>query len=146
MAERILQSLPPFRFILEYHTANARKEMEDGQLTDKVDVIPEAIRLEAPSVKPILTYRQIRRLPSGVDMTEEVAHRAYGEIRKGGRAMAVTLDTSLETHARVELTKTQQAFFTNYTEMDFKFYRRVAKRDQVKRADAPTGTTGEHTR
>lgn len=146
MATKQLPSLQPVQFILEYTTANPRQVTEDGHVIDVVDIVPSALILQAPKTKPVLTLRSIRQLPRGMDVTHEVAHRAYGSITKGSREIRVTLDTSVATQARVDLTKTQQTFFTNYTETRFQIHRRVAPSDQGKHADAPIMADGEQVR
>lgn len=141
MAEKYLPSLNPVRFILEYTEANPRQEMEDGHLTNKVDIIPVALRLETPATKPVLRVREVNQAKG--DMTDEVAHRANGGIKQGTREVWLTIDTSQETLVRLELTKAQQTFFTNYTETMFQIHRRVAEPDRAKYPDAPTGKSGE---
>ena len=142
MAEKHLPALEPVSFILEYRTGNPRQILEDGKLIDVVDIIPEALRLETPAVKPILSMRQIRE-QKNPDITSQVAHRAFGTIKKDGRELTVTLDTSLNTTQRVTLTTLQQKWFTNYTESSFQIYRRVAPVDRLSRADAPPIQMGE---
>lgn len=141
MATKRLPSLPPVQFVLEYTEVNARQEMEDGHMTDKVDVIPVALRLETPTIKPVLRVREVQQAKG--DMTNEVAHRANGGIKQGNRELWLTMDTSQETLVRLELTKAQQIAFTNYTETMFQIHRRVAEPDRAKYPDAPIGKSGE---
>lgn len=139
--EKYLPSLTPVRFVLEYTEANPRQVVEDGQVTDKVDIIPVALRLETPATKPVLRVREVNQAKG--DMTNEVAHRANGGIKQGDRELWLTIDTSQETLVRLELTKAQQITFTNYTETMFQIHRRVAVLDRAKYPDAPVGQSGE---
>ena len=104
--------------------------------------IPEALRWEAPGLKPIWSYAQIKQATTD-NVTRDVAYRCYGAIQHHDKEMGVTLDMSTETTKRVVIAGDRQAFFTDFTHFYARAYRRVHTNDISTRPDAPVETDGE---